>query len=130
MKLGYIIIYVPNVSESLTFFVKAFGLQQQFLHESGTYGELSTGETTLGFAAHELGDANFPGGHVHANNSQKPLGMEIALITDDVHAAHQKAVKCGATELAAPVEKPWGQTISYVRAPDGTLIELCTAVSV
>jgi lactoylglutathione lyase len=130
MKLGYTIIYVPNVAESLRFFTRAFGLEQRFLHESGTYGELNTGETTLAFAAHELGDTHFAGGHVHANTSPKPLGMEIALVTQDVSASHKKAVQCGAKELSPPVQKPWGQTVSYVRAPDGTLIEICTPVSV
>ena len=128
MKLGYTIIYVPDVDKSLSFFEAAFGLKRKFLHESGTYGELDTGETTLSFAAHELGDMNFPGGHVRASDSTQPLGVEIALVTTDVAAAHLKAVQVGAQELAPPVAKPWGQTVSYVRAPDGTLIELCTPV--
>ena len=126
MKLGYTIVYVPNVADSLKFFGDAFGLLTKFLHESGDYGELLTGETTLAFAAHGLGDANFLGGHVHASSSKQPLGMEIALVTDDVEAAHRKAIKLGAIELAQPAQKPWGQTVSYVRAPDGTLVELCT----
>jgi lactoylglutathione lyase len=128
MKLGYTIVYVPDVAASLEFFERAFGLTRKFLHESGTYGELDTGETTLSFAAHSLGDSNFPGGHVQAHSSAKPLGMEIALVTNDVASVHQKAVACGARELAAPTVKPWGQTVSYVRAPDGCLIELCTLV--
>jgi len=128
MQLGYTIVYVPDVPASLAFFEQAFGLQRQFLHDSGTYGELATGSTTLSFAAHALGDANFPGGHVHADQSLQPLGMEIALVTDDVAAAHARAVQCGARELAAPQVKPWGQTVSYVRCPDGTLVELCTPV--
>ena len=126
MKLGYTIVYVPDVASSLAFFERAFGLKRRFLHESGTYGELDTGETTLSFAAHELGDAAFPGGHVQAHSSPKPLGMEIALVTTDVAEAHRQAVACGARELSAPAEKPWGQVVSYVRAPDGCLIELCT----
>jgi catechol 2,3-dioxygenase-like lactoylglutathione lyase family enzyme len=40
MKLGYTILYVPDVAASLAFFEKAFGLKTRFLHESGTYGEL------------------------------------------------------------------------------------------
>jgi lactoylglutathione lyase len=24
---------------------------------------------------------------------------------------------------------PWGQTVSYVRCPDGTLVELCTPMA-
>ena len=129
MKLGYTITYVPDVARSLEFFETAFGLRRRFLHESGTYGELETGQTTLSFAAHELGDLNFPGGHVHADESVQPLGMEIALVTDDVPSAHSRAVTAGATELAAPAVKPWGQVVSYLRAPDGILIELCTPTS-
>jgi len=37
-------------------------------------------------------------------------------------------VAAGATPMAAPVAKPWGQLVSYVRCPDGTLVELCTAM--
>lgn len=126
MRLGYTIVYVPDVAASLQFFENAFGLKRRFLHESGVYGELETGETTLSFAAHSLGDSNFPGGHVHADSSAQPLGMEIALVTTDVAKAHQSAIACGARELSMPTAKPWGQTVSYVRAPDGCLIELCT----
>ncbi len=129
MKLGYTIIYVPDVAASLGFFEKAFGLAPKFIHESGTYGELNTGETTLSFAAHELGDMNFPGGHVHADQSVQPLGFEIAFVTEDVQLAHAKAVEAGAAELAAPQRKPWGQTVSYVRCPDGILVELCTPIA-
>jgi len=128
MKLGYTIVYVPNVAQSLAFFTAAFGVKRKFLHASGAYGELDTGETTLAFAAHELGDLNLPGGHVRANESPQPLGVEIALVTNDVPAAHQQAITHGARELAPPLAKPWGQTVSYVRAPDGTLVELCTPV--
>ena len=128
MKLGYTIVYVPDVAQSLAFFESAFGLKRRFLHESGSYGELDTGATTLAFAAHELGDMNFPGGHVRADRSPQPLGVEIALVTDNVADAHRRAIEAGAHELAPPVSKPWGQTVSYVRAPDGTLIELCTPV--
>lgn len=128
MKLAYTIIYVPSVEASLQFFAQAFGLERKFLHESGDYGELKTGETTLAFASHALGAMNFPEGHVRASDSKQPLGMEIALVTGDVHQAHQSALVHGATEVSAPTAKPWGQTVSYVRAPDGTLIELCTAM--
>jgi lactoylglutathione lyase len=129
MKFGYTISYVPDVRSSLAFFEAAFGLATRFLHESGTYGELDTGETTLAFADHALGEMNFKGGHVAAHTSAQPLGMEIALVTDDVYAAHRRAVDAGATELSAPVQKPWGQVVSYVRCPDGMLVELCTPVA-
>jgi len=128
MKFGYTIIYVPDVSASLRFFETAFGFSRRFLHESGTYGELDTGETTLAFAAHALGDMNFPSGHIAAHESPRPLGMEVAFVTPDVEKAHANALSAGATELSAPKAKPWGQVVSYVRCPDGTLVELCTPV--
>jgi lactoylglutathione lyase len=128
MKFGYTIVYVPDVAASLRFFEAAFGIATRFLHESGTYGELETGATALAFAAHALGDDNFAGGHVEAHRSAKPLGFEVALVTDDVAAAHAKAVAVGATELAAPKTKPWGQVVSYVRCPDGVLVELCSPI--
>ena len=129
MKFGYTIVYVPNVEASLAFFERAFGLERKFLHESGTFGELATGETSLAFAAHELGDMNFPGGHVAAHSSRQPLGVEIGFVTNDVPSAHARAIAAGAIPLSAPVAKPWGQVVSYVRCPDGSLVELCTPIS-
>lgn len=128
VKLGYTILYVADVAASLRFHAQAFGLATRFLHDSGTYGELDTGETVLAFAAHALGDAHFANGYRRADASAQPLGMEIALVTDDVPALHARALAAGATELCAPEAKPWGQVVSYVRAPDGGLIELCTPV--
>jgi lactoylglutathione lyase len=126
MKFGYTIIYVGDVVSSLAFFEKAFGFSQKFIDPSGDYGELCTGETTLSFAAHSLGKANFPDGYIASDSSAKPLGIEIALITDSIEITHQQAIAAGALEIAAPKTKPWGQIVSYIRCPDGTLVELCT----
>jgi catechol 2,3-dioxygenase-like lactoylglutathione lyase family enzyme len=128
MRFGYTIIYVPDVAASLAFFEKAFGFRPRFRHESGDYGELNTGETTLAFAAHRLGAMNLPAGYMAANASQQPLGIEIALVTPAVSEAHAKAIAVGATEIKAPEAKPWGQVVSYVRCPDGTLVELCSPI--
>tara|TARA_R110002126_G_C10435358_1_gene498492 strand:+ start:900 stop:1289 length:390 start_codon:yes stop_codon:yes gene_type:complete len=128
MKFGYTIIYVSDVNASLSFFEKAFGLKTRFIHESG-YGELETGETTLAFASHDLGTSNLSNGYIAVDKSIKPLGVEIALITDSVVEVHVHAVAVGATSLLEPIEKPWGQTVSYIRCPDGTLVELCSPLS-
>jgi predicted enzyme related to lactoylglutathione lyase len=111
MRFGYTIVYVPDVLASVEFFEKAFGLKRRFLHESG-YGEMDTGTTALAFATHDLGASNLPGGYVKASHSGEPLGMEIALVTEDVAAAHAKAIAEGAVSLKEPVLKPWGQTVS------------------
>ena len=62
MNYAYTILYVADVPASLRFFEAAFGFERRFLHESGSYGELQTGETTLSFAAHELGAVLLVGG--------------------------------------------------------------------
>lgn len=126
MKLGYTIIYVPDVQTSLDFFERAFGLKRKYYHESGDYGELDTGETTLSFTSHKLGKLCLPDGYVEASASVKPLGMEIALVTPHVKETYAKAVAAGATEILEPAAKPWGQEISYIRTPDGILVEICS----
>ncbi|MES1265849.1 MAG: VOC family protein, partial [Variovorax sp.] len=35
----------------------------------------------------------------------------------------------GARLLKPATEKPWGQTVAYLRCPDGTLVEVCTPMS-
>ncbi len=126
MRFGYTIAYVADPAASLDFFERAFGLVRRFLHESGGYGELDTGSTTLAFAQHAVARENLGRDYVAADTSAAPLGLEIGLLADDVPAAVQRAVAAGATLLRAPVHKPWGQTVAYVRTPDGTLVELCT----
>ncbi len=128
MQFGYTIVYVPDVLASVEFFEKAFGLKRRFVHESG-YAEMDTGATALAFATHALGATNLPAGYVKASHSEVPLGMEIALVTDQVAQAHARAVAAGAVSLKEPVLKPWGQTVSYVRCPDGTLVELCSPLT-
>ena len=128
MKFGYTIIYVADVSVAVKFYGDAFGFSTRFVHEGGDYAELESGETTLAFAAHSLGDANFPNGYIKLTDLPKPPGMELAFITDDVAAAVAKAVAAGATIISDATTKPWGQTVAYIRAPDGCLIELCTPV--
>ena len=54
MKFKYTILYVDDVVETFNFYEKAFGLQKKILHESGEYGELDTGSTTLSFSSLKL----------------------------------------------------------------------------
>lgn len=54
MKFKYTILYVDDVVETFSFYEKAFGLQKKMLHESGEYGELDTGSTTLSFSSLKL----------------------------------------------------------------------------
>ena len=129
VQFGYTIVYVDDVEETLAFFKEVFGFNTRFMTDEKDYGELETGSTTLSFASHELGETNFNGGYVSASHSELPFGMELALITDDLRDIHALALKHGAVELKEPTEKPWGQTVSYVRCPSGILIELGTPMA-
>jgi lactoylglutathione lyase len=125
---AYTIVYVDDVEASIAFFEAAFGLDRRFLVETGDYGELETGATALAFAQHATARRNLGHDYVDAATSPRPLGVEIGLVVDDVAAACDRAVAAGADLLTAATTKPWGQTVAYVRCPDGTLVELCTAV--
>lgn len=128
MKFGYTIVYVQSVPDTLTFYEKAFGFQVRFLHESGHYGELESGSTTLAFACLAMGEMNFGSDFVPVSASAAAPGIELAFVTTDVASAYAKAVAAGAEPLHAPAQKPWGQLVAYVRSLEGTLVELCSPV--
>ncbi|MEM8599214.1 MAG: VOC family protein [Bacteroidota bacterium] len=128
MHLGYVILYVPDVEDALAFYERAFGLDRGFVHESGDYAELATGATVLAFAADELAASNFPAAYRRADPALPPPAFEVAFVTEDVGAAFARAVEAGAAVLSQPTQKPWGQTVAYVRDGNGVVVELCTPV--
>ena len=128
MKFAYTILYVPDVEQVIAFYERAFGLKRRFVDESGQYGELDTGDTTLAFAVNELAQSNLPISFQENSPSQPPAGIEIAFTTEDVSAAFERAVAAGAVRLAEPKIKPWGQEVAYVRDLNGVLVEIGTSM--
>lgn len=126
MKLRYTILYVPDVPAALEFYEKAFGLERDFLHESGTYGQLRTGETRLAFSAHSLMESL--GKRPGRPDPAAPV-FEIAFETDDVAAALARAEAAGAGVMQAPRTEDWGQTTAYVTDLNGYLVEICSPVA-
>ncbi|MES2073287.1 MAG: VOC family protein [Pseudomonadota bacterium] len=126
MKFGYTIVYVASVPDALNFYRGAFGFETRFLHESNAYGELETGATVLAFASHAMGDLNLDGNYQKTDPKAAPLGVELAFVTEDVALAYARAIAAGAVAIKPPTTKPWGQTVAYVRAAEGSLIELCS----
>ena len=126
MQFGYVILYVPDVAASVGFYERAFGVKRRFLHESGAYAELETGATALAFAS----ETSTPTAHVitRCRPAAPAPAAEVAFVTEDVQAAYDHALAAGARGGVAPVAKPWGQVVSYVRDLDGFLVELCSAV--
>ena len=129
MKFAYTIFYVPDVARAVEFYERAFGLERGFVHESGEYGELRTGETTLSFASLTLATSNMEGGVTSCAPDQPPPPFEVAFSTDDVAAAFARATAAGAIPASPPKQKPWGQTVAFVRDLNGNLVELCTPIA-
>lgn len=129
IKFAYTILYVQDVTKTIEFYEKSFGFARKFVTPDNSYGELLTGETTLSFATTTLAKTSLKDGFIESSLSQKPFGIEIGFTTDDVEAAVKSAVDAGATLVAEPMTKPWGQLVAYVRDPDGFLVEICTPVA-
>ena len=121
----YTILYVADVKTTLEFYRDAFGFDILFLHESGDYGELQTGGTKLCFSSFAL--MQQIGKDVATTPPAKP-SFELAFETDDVAAGVSRAMAAGAVLVSNVAQMAWGQTLAYVRAPEGTLIEICTPV--
>ena len=125
MKLGYTIIYVADVGQTVAFYTAAFGLNCRFQTPECDYAEMETGGATLSFARDDLAQSH--GFSYAPNRPDLPAaGIEICLICDDVQAAFDRAIAAGGLVAASPKTKPWGQTVAYLRDVNGVLVELAT----
>ncbi|MCL2297144.1 MAG: VOC family protein [Proteobacteria bacterium] len=120
------ILYVEDVARTLAFYEQAFGLKRKRLCESGDFAELDTGSTTLTFVS-RTAMAQF-GIHPSPPKLGAPC-FEVALETDEVAAALERAVQAGARLVQDVEEMPWGQTTAYVADPDGFLVEICSPIT-
>src|SRR5258708_911465 len=88
VSLGYVILYVKDVSATLTFYEQAFGLSRRFYNDDNgkAYGELETGAARLAFYSFALAKTQLKEGFVAASPDKAPLAFEIPLLTSDVPA--------------------------------------------
>lgn len=128
MTYGYTIFYVKNVEDTILFYENAFGFNRKFITPEKDYGELISGATSIAFASFELGASNFKKGIEPISNTSKPIGMEMAFISEDIEKDFQRAIDAGSIEYEPIVQKPWGQKVGYVLDLNGILIEICTPV--
>ena len=123
----YTILYVNDVKATLQFYKNAFGFAEKFITLEGDYGELDTGATTLAFANYSVAEYNGVAIQKVAAGDVPPP-VEVAFVVDDVAEAFMTATAAGAAAVTKPTQKPWGQTVAYVRDVNGFLVELCTSV--
>lgn len=125
MKLGYTIVYVKDVAETVDFYQRAFSLELKFVHEKEGYAEMKTGETTLAFVQESF--VQNEGLEFKLNRANElPAGFHINFVTENLQEAFETAIKEGAKNVSPPTSKPWGQEAAYVTDNNGVLIEICT----
>ena len=88
----------------------------------------ATGATRLALCAHGLAASNFALDFLAPPGAAGRPTSEVGIVVADVKAAFARAVAAGASVASEPKAKPWGQLVSYVRCPDGHLIEICSAM--
>ena len=128
MKLGYTILYVQSVADTLAFYESAFGFERGMVTPAHEYGEMKTGDTKLAFAANSfvktLTNQLFETAHL--DKAAPPV--ELGFVTEEVEAAFARAVAAGAIVVKKPETKPWGQLVGYVRDNNGFLVEICSPI--
>jgi predicted enzyme related to lactoylglutathione lyase len=125
-ELGWVIIYVPDVREALTFYGKAFGLRPGFVDAGATFGQLETGQTKLSFASDARAEHELRGPFRRPDPDGEPFNVEVCLVFQDPHAAYQRAVAAGCAPVAEPELKPHGQVAGFVRDVYGNLVEIAS----
>ncbi len=118
MRYASTILYVDDVLTIVEFYERAFGFERAFVTPDASYATLANEGGTLAFATRDGAPAGVARAH------ETPAGFEIWVETDDVPAMFRRAVEAGATAVAEPVTKPWGQMVAYVTDPNGTLVEI------
>ena len=120
-KLGWVIVYVPDVEAAIAFYERASASSAASSPRTD-FGELDTGETKLGVRGGAAGRGQLRRGRPRARAPTRPFNVELALVFDDVErrlrARRSRTVPRRSTE---PKHKPWGQVVAYVRDPFGTL---------
>lgn len=129
MKLTYAILYVNNVTDSVAFYQKAFGIKNRFIHESGDYAEMDTGEVTLAFCAHNLAKDIVRQSYVKTSQGQL-IGSQISFEPHNLKEAYKTALENGAKSITPPEVKPWGWESAILMDLDGHIVEIAKEMKV
>ncbi len=126
---SHVIFYIKDISRAISFYKDAFDIQLKYIHESNQYAELNTGATTIAFASETLGSSNLPEGYIPHDITKLPLASEICFTVSDVQKSYKRAIAVGGISVVSPEIKAWGQTVAYIRDPNGLLVEIASPMS-
>lgn len=120
------VIYAEDVATTVTFYERATGLTPSYFDRELGFALLGP-EQSVAIASHAAGALMVEAGYASVY-SARVRGVELAFWTTDVAAAFEAAVRAGATALTPPRVMPWGQTVAYAEAPEGTILGFVTRV--
>ena len=126
LKFATVVVYADDVPATVAFYSRVTGLEATYYDADLGFAMLGE-DQAVAIASHEAGMLLLADGYGHAR-SDRVRGTELAFWTRDVAAAFQLAVEAGATALTPPRVMPWGQTVAYVQAPEGTIVGFVTRV--
>lgn len=118
------VVYTADVPATVAFYRQVTGLEPAHYDAELGFAVLGA-DQALAIASHAAGHYMLADGYA-AVRSGEVRGTELAFWTADVPAAFAAAVTAGATPLTPPRQMPWGQTVAYVRAPEGTILGVVT----
>lgn len=127
LKFATAVIYTADVAATVAFYGRVTGLEPAYYDEELGFALLGE-DQAVAIASHDAGALMLADGY-DAVRSERVRGAELAFWTVDVATAFQGAIDAGATALTAPRRMPWGQTVAYVEAPEGTIVGFLTPMA-
>ena len=124
LKFATAVIYADDVPATIAFYSRVTGLEPTYYDADLGFAMLGE-DQAVSIASHAAGILLLEDGYIHVR-SDRVRGTELAFWTRDVAAAFQLAMEAGATALTPPRVMPWGQTVAYVQAPEGTIVGFIT----
>lgn len=124
LQLAAAVIYTDDAAATVAFYERATGLTPTFYDRELGFAMLGP-EPAVAIASHAAGKLMMEAGYAPVQ-SDRVRGTELGFWAEDVPAAFETAVRAGATALTSPRKMPWGQTVAYVEAPEGTILGFLT----
>ena len=127
LQFATVVVYTDDIAATIAFYERVTGLTPSFHDEELGFALLGT-DQAVAIASHAAGTLMLEAGYERARGA-RVRGVEIAFWTEDVTKAFDDALRAGAVPLTPPRVMPWGQTVAYVEAPEGTIVGFITRVT-
>ena len=111
MNIGYVNVFVSDLTTSMAFFRDTIGLKLRMGDPSFGYASFDAGPVSFGLA--QTDDAGLIGRHTG-----------VGFIVDDIDAAHTDLSGKGVEFEMPPTKQPWGGTLALFKDPDGNVFYL------